>query len=260
LSLVVGPAGSGKTTVLYAMLNAVTIDSAKVMTFEDPVEVLLPGAVQVQIQPKSGLTFAAALRAAMRSDPDVLMVGEIRDLDALTLCQQAAMTGHVVLSTMHTDDAVASLVRMVSMGSDPFLVADSTKLVVAQRLVRRLCPACSVGVAPPPALRADAEHVARSGGVDWSSLPQGFRGPQGCPKCAQTGFVGRKLMAEVLEMTPDLAAALRRGAEPGEVRDIAVRDGMITMAASGIQQAAAGEVSLAEVLALRPRTPGVPGR
>jgi len=246
--LITGPTGCGKTTALYACLNHLTTPERKVMSVEDPVEFLLPGVVQVAVRLQSGVTFATAVRSFLRSDPDVIMVGEVRDFESLQLVHQAALTGHLVLTTLHADEAARALVRMVEIGSDPFLVADSTKLIVAQRLIRKLCPECSVEAQPLASHLEQAANLARAGGLDWAALPKAFRAPRGCPKCHQTGFRGRDVAAEALEVTPEIGAALRRGASIDELRTIAIGQGMTTMAADGLRRAAAGDTSLEEVL------------
>jgi len=246
--IISGPTGSGKTTVLYACINHVSRPELKVMTIEDPVEYFLPWTIQVQVLSKQGLTFATGMRSVLRSDPDVIMVGEIRDQETATICQQAALTGHVVLTTLHADEAPRALNRLVEMGSDPFVVGDATKLIVAQRLVRKLCPHCSVEGMPPDNLLDRAAQIARSGGLGWDALPKEFRESVGCDKCGQTGFRGRNVIAEALEMSPEMGAALRRGASVEDLRTLAVGQGMVTMAADGVRRAAAGETTLAEVI------------
>ncbi|HUT36947.1 MAG TPA: ATPase, T2SS/T4P/T4SS family [Planctomycetota bacterium] len=246
--LITGPTGCGKTTVLYACLNHLVSPERKLMAVEDPVEFLLPGVVQVAVRPQAGVTFATAVRSFLRSAPNVIMVGEVRDLASLQLVHQAALTGHLVLTTLHADEAARALVRMVEIGSDPFLVADSTKLIIAQRLIRKLCPECSVEAQPLASHLEQAATLARAGGLDWAALPKAFRAPRGCAKCHQTGFRGREVIAEALEVTPEIGAALRRGASLDELRTIAIGQGMTTMAADGIRRAAEGATSLEEVL------------
>jgi len=246
--VIAGPTGSGKTTVLYAALNHVARPGRKVMAIEDPVEFLLPWVVQVQLNPKVGLTYPVAQRSVLRSDPDVIMIGELRDWEMLSIAQQSALTGHLVLTTLHADEAARVLRRMVDMGSDPFIVADSTKLVVAQRLVRNLCPDCSNERPPSADLLERVEKLSVAGGVAWNSLPGKFRESVGCSKCHETGFRGRSVIAETLEVTVEIGTALRRGASVDELREIAVEQGMTTMAADGIRRAAEGTTSLREVM------------
>jgi len=243
-----GPTGCGKTTALYACLTHLTTPDRKLMSVEDPVEFLLPGVVQVAVRPQAGVTFATAVRAFLRSAPNVVMLGEVRDFESLQLVHQAALTGHLVLTTLHADEAARALVRMVEIGSDPFLVADSTKLIVAQRLIRKLCPECSVEAQPLGSQLEQAASLARAGGLDWAAAPKAFRAPRGCARCHQTGFRGREVIAEALEVTAEIGAALRRRASLDELRTIAVGQGMTTLAADGLRRAAEGATSLEEVL------------
>jgi len=242
-----GPTGIGKTTTHYACLSRLATPERKLMTIEDPVEFLLPGVVQVGLRQRDGITFPSTVRAFLRSAPNVILVGEIRDFNTLQTVHQAGLTGHVVLTTLHADEAARALTRMVEIGSNPFVVADSTRLVMSQRLIRMLCPACSRGTEPMGSHLERAARLAREGGVDWEALPKTFRQPVGCSKCHQTGFRGRQLIAEALEVTPEIGQALRRGASVDELRTIAVGQGMTTMAADGIRRAAAGLTSLDEV-------------
>ena len=248
LIIFTGPTGSGKTTALYACLERVANPKLKVMTVEDPVEVAFPWIVQVQVNEREGTTFSSAMRAIWRSDPDVIMVGEIRDAETLRMTQTAALTGHLVLTQLHADEAAKALVRMVELGIEPFIVGDSTSIIVAQRLVRLVCPDCSKGERVPTQLLARAEKLARTGGLNWDALAKKFRKPVGCSKCKQIGYQGRNVIAEMLEVTPEISEALRRGASVEELRTIAVGQGMTTMAADGIQKAADGKTTLDEVM------------
>jgi len=250
--LVTGPTGCGKTTVLYSLLSHVNRPGLKVMSVEDPVEYVIEGLIQAQVRRDVGLDFARILRSFLRSDPDVIMVGEIRNLDTLQISFQAALTGHLVMSTLHTDEAVAGLKRMVDMGADPFLVADATKCIVAQRLVRKLCPDCAAEEAPDAGRLGEAERRARLGGLGWDDLPKAWRKPVGCQKCKFTGYRGRQVIAEVLEVTPETSAAIRRGASLDEMRTLAVGQGMTTMSAHGVLLASRGKTSLAEVFRVAP--------
>lgn len=243
-----GPTGSGKTTSLYACLHELVNGTRKIMSVEDPVEYALEGVVQVQVNAAVGLTFAAALRSFLRSDPDVLMTTEIRDMESLLILLQCALTGHLVFSSLHAPSAAATLQRMLDMGAEPFLVADTVRLVVAQRLLRRLCPACARDVQPTGEDLRQAEELARAGGLDWVAQPRLFRQPAGCDKCHGTGYRGRTVVAEVLEMTPELARAVRRRAAVEELERVAVQQGMATMAADGIRRVCAGDTTLGEVL------------
>lgn len=246
--VVSGPTGSGRTTTLYACLNQIARPEVKIVTVEYPVEVLLPWAVQVPVQPNTGLTYAAALRAALRSDPDIIMVGEVRDDETLEVAQECALTGHLVMTTMHVNDSVHVLKRMLELGGALHVISASTKLIVAQRLVRMLCPDCSREYNPSSELLDQAAKIAYAGGLGWNSLPKNFREPVGCPKCRETGYKGRNLIVETLEVTQEIISALERGASDDELRSIAVEQGMTTMAADGIRRAASGETSLDEAI------------
>ena len=248
LIVVTGPTGCGKTTVLYACLNRVAGPGRKAMSVEDPVEYLLPWVSQMQVDPRAGVTFARAVRSILRSDPDIVMVGEMRDRDSVALCQQVSLTGHLILTTLHTVDAAGALVRMVEMGSDPFVVADATLLVSSQRLVRKLCRECAVPDSPSEERLALPARAARAGGLDWDALAKDFRRPVGCKACGNSGYRGRNVIAEMLDVTPEIGKALREGAGVEELRRIAVGQGMTTMAANGVRRAAAGETTLAEVV------------
>ncbi len=246
--LITGPTGSGKTTVLYACINELDPEKLKIMTIEDPVEFYLKGAVQVAVREKEGMTFERAVRAMLRSDPDVLMVGEVRNRETLYGVVQSALTGHLVMTTLHANDAPRGLVRMVDIGVDPFVIAEATKLVMSQRLVRMPCPQCSVKD-KPDAHRLDlASEVARKGGLEWHSLEPTWRKAVGCEKCGHTGYRGRTVIAEMLEVTPEIGKALRDGASVDDLRRIAVEQGMTTMGADGIRRAAKGQTTLDEVM------------
>jgi len=247
LVVVSGPTGSGKTTVLYACLKRVAGPEIKTVSVEDPVEYFLPWTMQSHLNHGAGVDFPRMMRSALRSDPDVILLGEIRDNETLQMCHQAALTGHLVMTTLHADEAANALVRMVEIGAAPFVVAESTKVVIAQRLVRCLCPECSA-VADDPEQLDQATELALSGGLAASALKGPFRVPRGCPKCNGLGYRRRTVIAEVLEVTGAVGKALRRGAGVDEIRSIAVGEGMTTMAADGIRRAAAGQTSLAEVM------------
>jgi type IV pilus assembly protein PilB len=245
--IVTGPTGSGKTTTLYACLNEFADGKHKLVSIEDPVEYVLPWATQMAVRPSEGLTFASGIRAILRSDPDVILIGELRDRETLQIGHQAAITGHLVLTTMHTADAASALRRMIEVGSDPFLVAESVRMITGQRLVRKLCQACRQPAAPPPELLRAARAWAAEGGLDWGTLTEQWYRPVGCPACGQTGFRGRTVITEFLAMTPALGDALRHGAETAELQRRAIADGMVSLAADGVRRAAAGQTTLEEV-------------
>jgi len=245
--LVAGPTGSGKTTTLYACLNEVKRPEMNVMSVEDPVEYLLPGVTQVPLNHRVGVTFPAALRSILRSAPNVILVGEVRDRETLMIVAQASLTGHLVMTTLHTRDAAGALTRMVDIGCDPFVVADATKLIVSQRLVRCLCRHCNAAYKPTDDQVHEAEELARAGGLDWESLNPRFRKAVGCKKCNRTGYRGRTVIAEMLEVTPEIGRALRNNASIDDLRAIAVGQGMTTMAADGVRRACTGETTLSEI-------------
>ncbi len=205
LVLVTGPTGSGKTTTLYGALSELNTPERKIITVEDPVEYRLPRISQVQVHDRIGLDFGSVLRAALRQDPDILLVGEIRDKDSAEIALRAAMTGHLVLSTLHTNDAVTSALRLVDMGADPYLVASSLKAVVAQRLIRRICGSCSEPYLPTEIERTILTNALGSSSWDPSHLRKGA----GCPHCFNTGYRGRIGVFELLEINADMANALR---------------------------------------------------
>ena len=254
MMVVTGPDCCGKTMLLYSCLLEINGERCKIMTAEDPVEYVLPWTVQIPLDRQLGITFASAVRSMLRSDVDVLMAGEIRIPEDLQMLQTAALTGHLALTTLHAEDTASALLRMVDLGGDAFAVADSTKLVVALRLLRKLCPDCSAPKEPPTAELERALRLARTGGVGPDALPRQFRAPVGCPRCSRTGYRGRIPMAETLDVTPEIGCALRRGASTEELRAIAVGQGMTTLAADGIRRAAAGLTTLDEVLRMLPQS------
>jgi general secretion pathway protein E len=245
--IVAGPTGSGKTTTLYCALKELNTPARKIITIEDPVEYSFPGMVQMQIRPQEGATFEVCMRTAFRSDPDVIMLGEVRSAESLNLCFQAALTGHLVFTQLHTNTATGTLKRMRDIGADAFLIGEATRLVVAQRLIRRLCPHCRKAEQPSARQIEQAIAAASRGGVNWDTLPRQFHKPVGCDKCAKLGYRGRTALVEAMQITDPISAALRRDATEDELRTIAVGQGMTTLAADGVRRAAEGETTLAEV-------------
>jgi type IV pilus assembly protein PilB len=241
--LVTGPTGSGKSTTLYATLNAVSKPEINVITVEDPVEYRLPGINQVQVNPKAGLTFAGALRSILRSDPDVVLLGEIRDHETAQIAIEAALTGHLVLSTLHTNDAPSAVTRLVEMGIEPFLVGSALDAVVAQRLARRLCAKCC-----EPYVPSEEELVgARFPWVPGETRPELFR-PVGCVACSRTGYRGRVALHEVMEVTEDIERLAVARASAAEIGATARKQGMITLRDDGWQKVVLGQTSLEEIL------------
>ena len=244
--LVTGPTGSGKSTTLYTALDQVNDSSRKIITVEDPVEYKMPGITQIQAHAEIGYTFARALRAILRQDPDVIMIGEIRDLETAEIAVQAALTGHLVLSTVHTNDALSAFVRLLDMGVDPFLVASSVRAVMAQRLVRRLCEDCArpVNAAPATTMLA-AEMKGRFPSL--FDVEATWRGPSGCPACHDTGYRGRIGIYELIEFTPMLQQLVLRRAGDAELLQAARAQGFRTLRDDGLIKAWRGMTSMEEI-------------
>ena len=243
LLLVTGPTGSGKSTTLYSILQSLNDTRGNIVTIEDPIEYDLPGINQAQARTDLGFSFAAALRTFLRQDPDIIMVGEIRDRETADMAIRAALTGHLVLSTLHTNDAPGAVVRLVDMGIDPFLIAASVKLVIAQRLVRRLCPRCKSSLEPPfdhsfllPAEQKQLES-ARSLFVE-----------NGCPACRQTGFKGRCGLFELFYIDEETAEQIHQGLGLNDLRRLAKQKGLKTLREQGLSEVIRGTTSLSEVI------------
>ncbi|HJU21451.1 MAG TPA: type II secretion system ATPase GspE [Casimicrobiaceae bacterium] len=238
--LVTGPTGSGKTTTLYAALSRLPRDSTNMMTVEDPIEYALDGVAQTQVNARIDLTFARALRSILRQDPDVIMIGEIRDLETAQIAVQASLTGHLVLATLHTNDAASAITRLADMGVEPYLLASSLLGVLAQRLVRTLCPVCRVRAHP-----SDGEgRLLESVGL---SCAQPIFHPEGCEACNDTGFVGRTGVYELLRIDETLRRLIHDGAGELALRDAALRAGMRRLREDGARFLADGRTSLAEL-------------
>jgi type IV pilus assembly protein PilB len=237
--LVTGPTGSGKSTSLYGALNQLNTIEKNIITIEDPVEYQLDGITQVQVNPKAGLTFASGLRSMMRADPDIIMVGEIRDRETAQIAVEAALTGHLVLSTLHTNDAATAITRLVEMGVEPFLVASSIGCVVAQRLARTLCQHCKQrAIIPVATLRAN-------GFPSWLDV-EAYE-PVGCARCNGTGYKGRLGLYEVMVMTEEIRGLAIERAPADKIIEVAVRDGMRRLREDGLHKVMLGRTSLAEV-------------
>ena len=240
--LVTGPTGSGKTTTLYSALSRVNTPEVNIMTAEDPVEYNLMGINQVLVRNEIGLTFAAALKAFLRQDPNIIMIGEIRDLETGGIAIKAALTGHLVLSTLHTNDAPSTITRMIDMGIEAFNVASAVNLVVAQRLVRRICKECK-------APHKYTEDQMGSLGTDLEKIRAiPFMKGQGCDTCSGTGYKGRAGLYEVMSLTPELRRMILRGASVSEMQEQAVSEGMLTLRMDGVKKIERGITTLEEVV------------
>ncbi|MCF6092695.1 Flp pilus assembly complex ATPase component TadA [Microaerobacter geothermalis] len=238
--LITGPTGSGKTTTLYAALSYLNSEQVNIITVEDPVEYQLPGINQVQVNTTTGLTFARGLRSILRQDPNIVMVGEIRDLETAEISVRAALTGHLVLSTLHTNDAVSTLNRLIDMGIEPFLVSSSIAGVVAQRLVRRICPQCRDSYQPS----FEEQNLLEQYQLSASKL---YRG-QGCGSCSQTGYRGRLAIHEVLSLDEKMREMVMTRKSDSEYRNYAMSIGMVPMIKDGLMKAVEGLTTIQEVL------------
>jgi type IV pilus assembly protein PilB len=242
--LVTGPTGSGKSTTLYATLNILNDEAKNVITVEDPVEYRLPNINQIQVNVKAGLTFAAALRSILRSDPDILLVGEIRDRETATITVEAALTGHLVLSTLHTNDAATTPSRLIEMGVEPFLVGSALSCIVAQRLARRLCENCKQPYQPTA---AELTTLGWDLDADQEQPPVVFR-PAGCGVCGRTGYLGRFAVHEVMTVTEEVERLIVSHGHSEDIKRMAVSQGMITLRQAGLTQVRAGLTSIEETL------------
>ena len=240
--LVTGPTGSGKTTSLYAFLNSINTVARKIITVEDPVEYLLPGINQVQVDRSIAMTFAAALRAMLRQAPNIIMVGEIRDVETAEIAINAALTGHLVFSTLHTNDAPGAVTRLIDMGVQPFLVASSLRAVMAQRLLRRVCKYCMEEHVPTP-------MEARLLGLpdDYVKTHKFYKG-RGCERCGRTGYKGRIGIYEIFTITPDIASLIFSNKPTSTIREAARRNGMRSLRDDAIRKAESGISTLEEVI------------
>jgi len=241
--LVTGPTGSGKTTTLYSALNEINRPDVNIITVEDPIEYQLHGINQVQTNPEITLTFAAGLRSILRQDPDIVMVGEIRDHETADIAVKAALTGHLVFSTLHTNDAPGAMTRLVDMGVEPFLISSSVLLVQAQRLVRRICKHCKHEVEIEP-------DVLRRAQVEWAEgePPPTFWAGKGCSKCSGSGYAGRCSVMEVLRVNENVRNLVIKQANASRIKEAAIADGMATMRIDAIDKARQGITTLEEVL------------
>ncbi len=238
--LVTGPTGSGKTTTLYAALNSINRPEINITTIEDPIEYNLPSINQTHVRPEIGLTFAAALRSILRQDPNVIMVGEMRDTETAEIAVRAALTGHLVLTTLHTNDAPSAITRLIDMGIEPFLVASSVKMIIAQRLLRELCPKCKTPLQSTSDQREELQLKDVGQRVFFVS--------KGCPACHNYGYQGRTAAFEVLPITNGLSDMIAQQITASDLRQKAREAGMLTLRQAALKKAARGETSLEEVI------------
>ena len=241
--LVTGPTGSGKSTTLYATLNIISRPEVNVITVEDPVEYRLPNINQVQTNVKAGLTFASALRSILRSDPDIVLIGEIRDHETAQIAVEAALTGHLVLSTLHTNDAPSAVTRLTEMGIEPFLVGSALDCVLAQRLARRLCTKCKEEFTPTRELLVQSRFPWSDG----EPLPKLYR-PIGCSMCAKTGYKGRLALHEVMPVSETIERMAVEHASATAISEVAREEGMVTLRDDGLAKVLEGVTSLDEIL------------
>jgi len=240
--LVTGPTGSGKTTTLYGALNELNVIEDKLITTEDPVEYEIDGIVQIPIDPAIGNTFAHCLRSILRQDPDIILVGEIRDLETAEIAVQASLTGHLVFSTLHTNDAPSTVTRLRDMGIPPFLITATLEAVLAQRLVRKICRECREPTQP------STETLAQLDLTPEDVIGKKFFKGRGCPACNNTGFKGRTGLFEFMPITDRLRELINSGASTEKIRDVAMQTGMIPLRASGLQKVYSGITTVEEVI------------
>ena len=241
--LVTGPTGSGKSTTLYATLNVLNSESKNLITVEDPVEYRIGGINQVQVNNKAGLSFSNALKSILRSDPDIVMVGEIRDQETAAIAIELSLTGHLVLSSLHTNDASSTPARLIEMGVEPYLVSSALDCVVAQRLARRLCENCKVAYKPTP------EELKAVRWTDWTDeLPVEVFRPEGCGVCSNTGYRGRFAIHEVMKVSDEMERLIASAGKSHEIRALAIAEGMVPMKFAGFRQVLAGTTSIEEIL------------
>ena len=239
--LVTGPTGSGKTTTLYSALSKVNTEEVNIMTAEDPVEYNLYGINQVLVRNEIGMTFAAALKAFLRQDPNIIMVGEIRDIETGGIAIKAALTGHLVLSTLHTNDAPSTITRLIDMGLEPFNVAAALNCITAQRLLRRICKNCKEE-------HKYTDEFFDAAGIKADDRTKTYYKGKGCETCTGTGYKGRCGLYEVMGMTTEMRRCIMRGASSDELRDQGLIDGMLTLRMDGLLKAQRGDTTLEEVI------------
>jgi len=240
--LVTGPTGSGKTTTLYAALSTINRPEINIITIEDPIEYQIDGVGQIQVNPKIDLTFASGLRSIVRQDPDVILIGEIRDRETAEIAIQSSLTGHLVFSTLHTNDAASAVTRLIDMGIEPFLVTSSVVAIIAQRLVRVLCPHCKEEYVP------DKESLANLGLNKSVLKDHTFYRKKGCNLCMQTGYRGRTAIFEIMTVDDEIKRLILKTSDANQINELAIKHGMITLQQDGIQKVMRGITTTEEVL------------
>lgn len=249
--LATGPTGSGKTTTLYTILKTLNTKEVSIITIEDPIEYSIEGIDQIQVNARTGLTFANGLRSVLRQDPNIIMVGEIRDEETARISVNAALTGHLLLSTLHTNDAATSLPRLIDMNVEPFLIASTVNIVIGQRLVRKICPDCKIEKKITPIeLKSLSEAIGLEIFEKYKNNPQGnvFYEGAGCDKCNKSGYSGRIGIHEVLEVDDDVRKEIIRKADASEIKEAAAKKGMTTMIEDGFKKALDGLTTIEEIL------------
>ncbi len=243
--LATGPTGSGKTTTLYTLIGILNTKEVSIVTVEDPIEYSIEGIDQIQINPKTGITFAAGLRSILRQDPNIIMVGEIRDEETANIAVNAALTGHLLLSTLHTNDAATALPRLIDLNTEPFLISSTVNVIIGQRLVRKICEGCKT---PKQITDAEFASLARTLTPKMLNNHRDFFVGKGCKTCSESGYKGRVGIYEVLEITDPIRTAIMKRANAGELRELAVKEGMTTMLQDGFHKAVSGVTTIEEIL------------
>jgi len=249
--LITGPTGSGKTTTLYAMLSQLNDHTRNIMTVEDPIEYQIEGIGQTQVNTKIDMSFARGLRAILRQDPDVVMIGEIRDVETADMAIHAALTGHIVLSTLHTNDAAGAFPRLIDMGIEPFLITSSVHTVIAQRLTRKICPDCKEKIELSKEeldeIQVEIDKMPEQQRDEVMSKPLEFWHGKGCDKCGGKGYKGRIGVFEILDVTEEIRSLVLKRTSGDEIAASAVKNGMVTMVQDGIIKALRGDTTIEEV-------------
>lgn len=251
--LVTGPTGHGKTTTLYAILNILNTPKVNITTIEDPIEYQLPKVNQTQVNVKAGITFGNGLRALLRQNPDIIMIGEIRDEETVEIAIQSALTGHLVLSSLHTNDAPSAIPRFIDMGAQPFLLSSTINLILAQRLVRKICTTCIESYKITPEINGlIAEQIAISGDKKTANknieVPQTLYRGKGCNVCNHSGFRGQIGIFEILKMTEPIKDLILKSAAASEIRKMSITEGMLTLFKDGLSKVESGVTTIEEVL------------